>query len=115
MQITIKNIFFVAGLPVNLNDDSFIIDTKYPSLIIIDDLIRDATNSKEVCELFVEGSHHSNVSVACIMHNAFSKGRESIIMNINSQYVVLFKKNREIKLDQPYLLGRCTRIIHRNS
>ena len=63
MQSTIKNILFMQGLPENLNDDSFI-DTRYPSLIVIDDLMRDATNSKDVCELFVEGSHHRNISVA---------------------------------------------------
>ena len=67
MQQTIKNIVFVHGIPEDLNDDSFI-DTRYPSLIVIDDLMRDATNSKDVCELFVEGSHHRNISVACIMH-----------------------------------------------
>jgi hypothetical protein len=37
----------------NMNDDSFI-DTRYPSVIVIDDLMRDATNSKDVCELFVD-------------------------------------------------------------
>ena len=56
----------MQGLPENLNDDSFI-DTKYPSLIVIDDLMRDAMNSKEMCELFVEGSHHRNISAACIL------------------------------------------------
>jgi hypothetical protein len=65
MQSMIKNILFLQGLLENLNDDSFI-DTRYPSLIVIDDLTRDATNSKDVCELFVEGSHHRNISVACI-------------------------------------------------
>ncbi|CAG2196342.1 unnamed protein product [Mytilus edulis] len=79
------------GLPENLNDDSFI-DSRYPSLIILDDLMRDVTNSKDVCELFVEGSHHRNLSVACILQNAFSKGKESRTMSINSQYIVLFKK-----------------------
>ena len=53
MQITIENILFLQGLPENLNDDSFI-DTIYPSLIVIDDLMKDTTNSKDVCELFVE-------------------------------------------------------------
>ena len=48
MQSTIKNILFLQGLPENLNDDS-LIDTRYPSLIVIDDLMRDATNSKDVC------------------------------------------------------------------
>ena len=78
----------------NLIDDSFI-DTRYPSLIVIDDLMRDATNSKDVCELFVEGSHHRNISVACIMQNAFSKGKENRTMSINTQYMVLFKNPRD--------------------
>jgi hypothetical protein len=39
MQSTIKNILFLQGLPENLNDDSFI-DTRYPSLIVIGDLMR---------------------------------------------------------------------------
>jgi hypothetical protein len=70
MQSTIKNILFLQGLPEDLNDDSFI-DTRYPSLIVIDDLMRDATNSTDVCELFIEGSHHRNISVACILQNVF--------------------------------------------
>jgi hypothetical protein len=63
MQRTITNIIFLQGLPENLNDESFKY-TIHPSLIVIDDLIRDTTNSKDVCELFVEGSHHRNISVA---------------------------------------------------
>ncbi|VDI44141.1 Hypothetical predicted protein [Mytilus galloprovincialis] len=57
--------------------------------------MKDATNSKDVCELFVEGSHHRNLSVACIMQNAFSKGKENRTMSINSQYIVLFKNPRD--------------------
>jgi hypothetical protein len=50
-----KNRLFLQGLSENMNDDSFI-DTRYPSVIAIDDLMRDATNSKDVCELcFVLG------------------------------------------------------------
>jgi len=94
MQSMIKNIIFMQGLPDNLNDDSFI-DTGYPSLIIIDDLMRDATNSKDLCELFVERSHHSNISVACILQNGFSKGKENRTMSINAQYIVLFKNPRD--------------------
>ena len=73
MQSTIKNILFMQGLLENRNDDS-LIDTRYPNLIVIDDLMRDATNSKDVCALFIEGSHHRNISVACILQNGFSKG-----------------------------------------
>ena len=71
------------------------IDSRNPSLIVIDDLMRDATNSKDVCERFVEGSHHRNISVACIMQNAFFRWKENRTININSQYVVLFKNPRD--------------------
>ena len=76
-KVRSKTYYFCQVLAENLNDDS-LIDTRYPSLIVIDDLMRDATNSKDVCELFVEGSHHRNISVACILQNGFSKGKESI-------------------------------------
>ena len=82
MQSTIKSILFMQGFPENLNDDSFI-DTRYPSLIVSNDLMRDATNSNDVCELFVEGNHHRNISVACILQNRFSKGKENRGMSIN--------------------------------
>jgi len=95
MNRNINNIIFIQGLPEDLNDDSFI-DSSYPSLIVIDDLMRDATNSKDVCELFVEGSHHRNISVACIMQSAFSKGKENRTMSVNSQYIVLFKNPRDM-------------------
>jgi hypothetical protein len=57
--------------------------------------MRDATNSKDVCELFVEDSHHKNISVACILQNGFSKGTEDRTMSINTQYIVLFKNPRD--------------------
>ena len=85
---------FVQGIPEQLNDETFI-DSRYPSLIVIDDLMRDVTNSKDVCELFVEGRHHRNISVACIMKNAFSRGKKNRTISINSQYVVLFKNPRD--------------------
>ena len=95
-QDRIKNILFVQCLPENMNDDSFI-DTRYPSIIVIENLMRDATNSKDVCEFFVEVSHHRNtgISVACIMQNAFSKGKENRTMSINTHYIVLFKNPRD--------------------
>jgi hypothetical protein len=55
--------------------------------------MKDATNSKDVCELFIEGSHHRNISVACILQNGFSKGKEN--KTINTQYIVLFKNPRD--------------------
>jgi hypothetical protein len=55
----------------------------------------DATNSKDVCDFFVEGSHHRNLSIVCIMQNAFSKGKGNRAMSSNSQYIVAFKNPRD--------------------
>jgi hypothetical protein len=66
----------MQGFHENINDNSFL-ETRYPSLIVIDDLMRDVTNNNGVCEYFVEDSHHSNTSVACILENGFSNGKET--------------------------------------
>jgi hypothetical protein len=41
--------------------------------------MKDTTNSKDVCELFVEGSHHRNISVACIFQTGFSTRKVLIL------------------------------------
>ena len=46
-----------------------------------------ATENKDVCELFVEGAPHRNLSTACIMQNLFNKGKE--------------KQNHELKQSIP--------------
>jgi hypothetical protein len=97
----------MQGVHENLNDDSFI-ETGYPSLVIIDDLMRDATNSKDVCEHFVEDRHHSNISVACILQNGFSKGNENRAMSINTQCIVLYKNRRD-----QYLPDRCIHVFQK--
>ena len=52
MRQTIKNILFVQGLPENLNDDSFI-HSRFPSLIILDDLMKDVTKSDDLVVLLL--------------------------------------------------------------
>jgi hypothetical protein len=99
----------MQGFHENLNDDSFI-ETRYPSLIVIDDLMRDARYSKDVCEYFVEDSHHSDISVACILQNGFSKGKENRVMSINTQCIVLLRIE-EINTCQTDV-SKCSKRVH---
>ena len=69
------------------------------TLLIIDDIMKDATQDKEICELFTEGAHHRNLSVICIMQNLFNKGTENRTMSLNSQYIVLLKKSQRSTTD----------------
>ena len=57
--------------------------------------MKDATQDKDVFELFIEGAQHRNLSVICIMQNLFNKGVENRTMSLNSQCMVLFKNPRD--------------------
>ena len=89
-----SHIEFIQGIPHNIKDDDYF-DTKFPTLFILDDQMRDSAKSSDICELFTEGSHHRNLSVICLMQNMFYQGKESRTMSLNTQYLVLFKSPRD--------------------
>ena len=90
----VPHIEFTQGIPYNIKEDSYF-DTKSPTLLILDDQMRDRAKSSDICELFTEGSHHRNLSVICLMQNLFYQGKESSTMSLNTQYLVLFKSPRD--------------------
>ena len=47
--------------------------------------------------LFTEGSHHKNLSVICLLQKLYNKGKENRTMNLNSQYLILFKNPRDLQ------------------
>ncbi len=94
IKALISNVEFIQGLPLNIKrDDHF--DKRFPTLMIFDDLMRDATQNSDICDLFTEGSHHRNLSVICILQNMFCKGKENRTMSLNSHYMILFKNPRD--------------------
>jgi len=89
MVQTIANMTFVEGLQVPEMDGAV------RHVIVLDDLMTDVTKNKEVSNLFTVGSHHRNTSVICLLQNLFYQGKENRTMNLNSQYLVLFKNPRD--------------------
>lgn len=79
---------FVQGFDENVVNET---DPSKPSLIICDDLILEMKDSEAAANLFMRGSHHLNMSVILIEQNLFPKGRQSVSMKTNTQYLVLFK------------------------
>lgn len=71
------------------------IDPQKRNLLIIDDLMTDIKNDKEMTNLFTKGSHHKNTSVIVILQNLFYQSRELRTMSLNSHYMVLFKNPRD--------------------
>ena len=73
-------------------------------MYVLDDLMSDASESQTVCNLFIEGSHHLNISVFYLMQNAFYKSKHNRSMQINASYLILFKNPRNNV--QPAIIAR---------
>ena len=94
MQETIPYVEFIQGIPKSIHEDSFF-DTRSPTIFIFDDLMKDTANNNDIANLWTEGSHHRNLSVVNLMQNLYEKGTSSRTMNLNNQYMVLFKNPRD--------------------
>ena len=88
LQETVPHIEFVQG--IGQRDPN-----GQPTLYIYDDLMKDTTKNVDICEMYTEGSHHCNLSVICLLQNLYHPGKENRTMNLNTQYIVLFKNPRD--------------------
>lgn len=85
----IKNIRYLQGVPDFIDN----LENK-PMLVILDDLMNNADNSK-ISELFTKGSHHRNISIILITQNIFHKGVHSRDISLNTKYLIVFKNPRD--------------------
>lgn len=83
-----KKIKFVEGLP-----DSFENENLFPPnqkhLIILDDVIFQASDHPEVVKIFTQCQHHRNMSVMMLTQNVFHQGKHSRTISLNSNYLVV--------------------------
>ena len=91
MKNEFPEIQFQKGLPTEYGDDLL-----SPHLYILDDLMEEASKSKDVLQAFVRGSHHRNCSIVFITQNFFHDGLRPL--TINARYIVLFKNPRETQV-----------------
>ena len=81
---------FREGLPESAD---FASDPR-AKLIVIDDLVREASN-KNIVDLFTKGSHHKNLSFIFIAQNLFHQGHGQRDISLNTIYIVVFKNPRD--------------------
>lgn len=87
---------FYQGIPEWLNQPDAI-NRQTTNLIVLDDLMDSAVDSKMVSSLFTEGSHHRNLSVVLFMQNVFPQGKQVRNISLNAQYIVLFRNPRDLR------------------
>ena len=85
-----NEIRYFPGLP----SESEINDLK-PQIIVIDDLMTELGNNKNLSNLFTKGSHHLNISVIFIAQNVFHQGTQMRTVSLNSHYALLMKNPRD--------------------
>ena len=110
IQRALKNkIRFAQGLP-NLEDDLSNIKLARHNIIVLDDLMAQATDSPVVSKLFTQGRHR-NASVILLLQNMFPKGKYNTDISRNATYKVLFRspgdrKQIDIMAEQTFAKDR---------
>ncbi len=90
-----KSIRFERGV-LELSEDLCEINPRYNNIIILDDLMAEATDSPVVSRLFTQGRHR-NASVILLRQNMFPKGKYNTDISRNAQYLALFRSPSDRK------------------
>ena len=88
MLVEPSKIEFINGLPTvseKLNNCH----------IVIDDLMTECIDNKEIVHLFTVGSHHGDINVIFLTQNIYEKGKYARSISLNSHYFILFNNRRD--------------------
>ena len=103
MERSVPHFYSKQGLPTVEELDEFTRDKRH-KLIIIDDLMHEVMQNKDMELLFTQGTHHKCVSVILITQNLYPGGKHARTIALNTWYMVLMKNLRDVS--QVSILGR---------
>ena len=64
-------------------------------ILVLDDLMAEDGNEKEVMDLFTKHSHHQNITFLYLCQDMFPPGKYAKTITRNSHYIVAFKNPRD--------------------
>ncbi|KAM9771402.1 uncharacterized protein ACBT44_012388 isoform 1-T1 [Syngnathus typhle] len=82
------------GLPESFDDEKLFPPQQH-HLLVLDDIIFQASDNQEVVRIFTQYRHHKNLSVIMLTQNVFHQGKFSRTISLNSNYLILFKNPRD--------------------
>lgn len=91
-QTKSERINFIEGLPDDFT--TYMNNNRSHTLIVIDDLQKEVSDSSAVEKLFTRESHHRNLSVCLLLQNIFYQGKIMRTLALNSHVIILFKNPR---------------------
>ncbi len=71
------------------------LDARENNLVILDDVMSEAGDSKEVAKIFTQGAHHRNMTVIFLVQNVFQQAKQMRTISLNTHYLVLYKNPRD--------------------
>ena len=71
------------------------LDARENNLVILDDVMSEAGDSKEVAKLFTQGAHHRNMTVVFLVQNLFQQAKQMRNISLNTHFLVLYKNPRD--------------------
>ena len=94
MEKHIPNFSSQKGLPSEEDIEMFTKSGKH-TILILDDLMSQVSNSPHAEELFTVHSHHRNMSIIYLSQNIFYSGKKSKTISLQLHYLVLFRNPRD--------------------
>ena len=64
-------------------------------LLVLDDLMVEGGENKDLLDLFTKHSHHQNITVLYLCQDMFSPGKYAKSISRNAHYVIAFKYKRD--------------------
>lgn len=93
LQKDIPGVILNEGLP-SIDEIKEHTDKKIELLLVLDDLIHDVIQSKDMSNLFMTG-RHLNMSIIFITQNMLEQGKFGRGINLNACYIILFRNIRD--------------------
>lgn len=90
-----KDINFQRGFDDAILSGGSTLDLNDQTLIVLDDLMEQATRSPTIVSLFTEGVHHLSISIILITQIFFHRSPLMRTITLNCQYIVLFRNPRD--------------------
>ncbi len=84
------------GIPKSLTDENLLPPNK-KSILICDDLMEVAYSNDELTRAFTKYVHHKSFFIILITQNLFFQGKTSRTITLNTQYIILSVRVREMR------------------
>ena len=94
MERCLTNIEFTEGLP-SKHDLIELSKQGEHSLLILDDLLLEASENIDIINLFTVYVHHLKLTTLFITQNLFGRGKYMRSISLNTHYFILFKNMRD--------------------